>query len=59
MSAISYKPDSFRRYVIKLQTAAFYYVQNKIIGVSTECAVFIISVHVELTGEQTNVNHMA
>jgi len=51
MSAISYKPDSFRRYVIILQSTAIYYVQNNFISFSTECAVFMISVHVELTGE--------
>jgi len=46
MSAIS-----FQRYVFKLETAAFYYGRNKFIGVSTECAVFMIRVHVELTGK--------
>ena len=51
MKAISCKPDNIRRYVIKLQSAAFYCVQNTFISVSTERAVFIFMVHGELTGE--------
>jgi len=51
MKAISCKPDSIRRYVIRLQSAAFYCVQNKFIDDSTECAVFIFRVHAELIGE--------
>ena len=51
MMAASCKPYSVRRYVIKLEYAAFYCVQNKFIGVSTERAVFIFRVHVELTGK--------
>jgi len=51
MLAISRIHDSFRRYVIKFLSAAVYYGQNKFIDVSTECAVFMIRVHVELTGE--------
>ena len=52
MKAVSRIPDSFRRYVIKLQPAAFYNVQNMFIDVSTECAVFIFRVHVEIIGEK-------
>ena len=58
MKAVSCKPDSIRRYVIKLQPAAFYCVQNKFIGVSTECAVFIFRVHGELIGEYKNINYL-
>jgi hypothetical protein len=58
MKAISPKPDSIRRYVIKLQSAAFYCVQNTFIVVSTECAVFIFRVHVELIGGYKNVNYI-
>jgi len=42
-----FKPYCIRRYVIKLQCAAFYNLQNRFIDVSTECAVFIFSVQVE------------
>jgi len=58
MKAISCKPDSIRRYGIKLQSAAFYCVQNTFIGVPTECVVFTCSMHAELIGEQKNVNHV-
>jgi hypothetical protein len=50
MKALSCKPNSIRRYVIKLQSAAFYCVQNMFIDVSTECAA-IFRVHAELIGE--------
>jgi len=58
MKAISCKPNSIRHYVIKLQPATFYNVQNTFIDVSTECAVFMFSVHVELIGEKQNVNYV-
>jgi len=45
MKAISCTPESIRRYFIKLQSAAFYYVQNKFIEVSTQCVVFIFWVN--------------
>ena len=51
MSVTSYKPDSIRRYVIILRTAAFYCVQNKFIGVSTGCAVFIFRVQGKIIGK--------
>jgi len=51
LQAISPKPDIIRRYVIKIQPAAFYYVWNKFICVSTECAVFIFRVQAELIEE--------
>jgi hypothetical protein len=47
---VSRKPDSIRRYVIKLQSAAYLNVQNIFIDVSTEFTVFIFRVHVELIG---------
>jgi len=52
---MSRKPDSIRLYVFKLQSAAFYCVQNKFIEVSTECAAFIIRVQAELIGKEKNV----
>jgi len=58
MKAISCKPDSIRSYVITLQPAAFYCVQNNFIDVSTECAVVIFRVNVELIGEKQNVNYV-
>jgi hypothetical protein len=58
MKAISHKTDSIRRYVIKLQPAAFDYVQNKFIGVPTECVVFICRVQAELIGEKKNVKYV-
>ena len=51
MKAISCKHDSIRRYLIRLQSAAFNCVQNKFIDVSTECAVFIFRVQAEINGE--------
>jgi hypothetical protein len=51
MKSISCKPDNIRRYVIRLECAAFYCVQNRFIDVSTEWAVFIFRVHGELIGE--------
>jgi len=56
MEAISTKHDSIRRYVIKRLHSAFYYVKNKFIDVSTECAVFMFRVNVELIVEQKNDN---
>jgi hypothetical protein len=58
MKDISRKPDSNRSYVIKLQSAVFYYVQNTFIDVSTECAVFIFWVNVDLIGEKKNVYYV-
>jgi hypothetical protein len=58
MKAIGCKPDSIQRYVIKLQSAAFYCVQNKFIDVSTECAVFIFRVQTELIAEYKNTNSL-
>jgi hypothetical protein len=58
MPVTSYKSDIIRRYVIRLQSAAFYCVQNKFIGVSTECAVFIFRVQGEIIGKYKNVNYV-
>ena len=58
MMAVSRTPESIRRYVIKLQSVAFFYLQNKFIEVSRECAVFILRVQAELIGELKNVNHI-
>jgi hypothetical protein len=58
MTAVSRQPDSIRSYIRKLQSAAFYIVQNKFIDVSTEGAVFIFRVQAELIGEKKNVNYV-
>ena len=58
LQAISPKLESIRRYVMKLQPAAFYYVWNKFICVSTECAVFIFRVLAELIEENKNVDYV-
>jgi len=51
MKTTSRNPNSIRRYVIRLQLAARYYVQNKFIDVSIGCVVFIFRVQAELIGE--------
>jgi hypothetical protein len=58
MWAISCKLNSIRCYVIKLEPAAFYYVQNTFIDVSTESDLSIFSVYAELIGEYKNVNYV-
>jgi len=56
---ISPHRDCFRRYVIKIQSAAFYCVQNVFNDVSTECVAFTFRVQPELIGEWKNVSYVA